>query len=169
VRSAARLRASASRPSASRRASPRWSSALGHHQHARDLVAVAAAHRPALRTGPLQLHLRGPCGLLGRGTVALGPVKLDPHVVELGVHPAVGGGLGAAAGTLQLGAELVVFLDEADQLLLDLVQEGVDLFLVEAPLAERRLLESDVVHVRRGERHQTLLVVGRRPRSDKAD
>src|SRR5215218_1089731 len=74
---------------------------------------------------------------------------------------AAGGG-GATAGAA--GAELVVLLDQAGQLGLHDVEEGVDLVLVVAPLADGRLLEDDVVHVGRREWHLRSPQVGRRAR-----
>ena len=49
--------------------------------------------------------------------------------------------------------EVVVLLDETRELHLDDVEEGVDLFLVVPTLADRRLLERDVVYFGRGKRH----------------
>ncbi len=60
------------------------------------------------------------------------------------------GELGAAAGA---GAQFVVLLDQAGELGLDDVEEGVDLVLVVTPLADRWLLEDDVVHVGRRQWH----------------
>ena len=65
---------------------------------------------------------------------------------------------GAGAGQLliELGDPLTqvgVLLDEPGQLVLDQIEEGVDLVLVVAPLADRRLAERDVVDVGWCKRH----------------
>src|SRR3954454_24804145 len=69
----------------------------------------------------------------------------------------------ATAAALHVRAQLVVFLDETGEFALDLVKEGVDLLLVVPPLADRGLLERDVVDVGRGQRHRNSLgsVAGR--------
>jgi hypothetical protein len=69
-----------------------------------------------------------------------------------------GDGLGrpllGAGRAATVAAELVVLLDQASELGLDHVEEGVDLVLVVATLADRRLLEDDVVHVGGREWHR---------------
>ena len=51
---------------------------------------------------------------------------------------------------LELGnalAQIGVFLDQPRKLTLDQIEEGVDLILVVAALADRRFTERDVMHV----------------------
>jgi hypothetical protein len=66
---------------------------------------------------------------------------------------ATGAGAGSGASTrgggATAGAQLVVLLDQAGELALHHVEEGVDLVLVVTAFADRRLLEDDVVHVGR--------------------
>ena len=72
----------------------------------------------------------------------------------VGLHAAAGTGAGELL--IELGDPLTqvgVLLDEAGQLVLDQIEEGVDLVLVVAALADRRLAERDVVDVGWCKRH----------------
>src|SRR5690606_5724503 len=98
----------------------------------------------------LQLTLHGAGVLLGRGLVPLQPAELR---LELGVLLGQAGASAYPATTaaaLEAGATPAVLLDEPGQLALDLAQEGVDLLLVVPSLADRGLLEGDIVNVSRG-------------------
>ena len=124
-----------------------------------ELLAVLGQLLLGLGQLLLQLH-----DLLLRAVLALAqrPLQLADAVLQLCVLVARGGQLGGTAVVLRLGSrrgralpldprpgaprpEVGVLLDEAGQLDLDDVEERVDLLLVVAPLADRRLLEGDVV------------------------
>src|SRR5690606_11876033 len=98
----------------------------------------------------LQLVLHGAGVLLSRDLVPLQPVKLGLELSVLLSQPGVSAHPATTAATLEAGTKLAVLLDEARQLALDLVQEGVDLLLVVPSLANRGLLEGDIVNVSRG-------------------
>ena len=114
--------------------------------------------RPLLLERLLQLGDPGlqPLALLpGRGELLVRRLR------TLGVEGTCGTGL--AAG---LGAQVVVLLDQPGQLHLDDVEEGVDLLLVVAALADRRLLERDIVDFGGSQRHSvtSVLVTSGSPR-----
>src|SRR6266540_2351285 len=124
----------------------------------RSSASAFARHRAAaLRADLLQLGLHAAGGLLRGRLLPLDPVELGFHLGQFGRQPGVGTGPGWCAATatpFELRPQLVVFLDETGELTLYLVKEGVDLLLVVPPLADRGLLECDVVDVGRGQRHR---------------
>ena len=127
----------------------------------------------------LQLHdlLLGTVVARGQRALELADVRLQALVLLVhGVHLRVGafqlrldllqptvvgrGALLLRRGTaVGPGAQVVVLLDEPCELHLDDVEEGIDLFLVVAALADGRLLERDVVNFSRGQRHTVTSVL----------
>src|SRR5581483_8435822 len=81
-------------------------------------------------------------------------LELDVLLGDARVGARAGGAGPAAAAPLHLSPQLIVLFDQTGELTLDLIEEGVDLLLVVPPFAYRRLLEGDVVHVGRGQRHR---------------
>src|SRR2546423_1691528 len=129
---------------------------LGHQEHQqRLLLALARADRTALGTDLLEFGLHAARRLLGGRLLPLYPVELSLQLTQFGAHPGVATGHRCATtAAFSRRPQLVVLLDETGEFALDLIQEGVDLLLVVAPLADGGLLERDVVDVGRGQRHR---------------
>jgi hypothetical protein len=128
--------------------------ALRHHQHRREAVAAArrrGGHGGA--AGRLELRLHAAGVLLGAGPGGLHALELRGDVGQLVAEgPAGRRRTGRARpAVLHPVVQGGVLLQQAGQLLLDLVQEGVDVLLVVSALAHRRLLEGHVVDVGWGE------------------
>ena len=95
--------------------------------------------------------------------VALQTATMLPNLLDAGPKPLSGltGGLAAAADAKPVTRQSLrdaltkigVLFDESGQLVLNQIEKGIDLVLVVATLADRRLAERDIVDVGWCERH----------------